>query len=135
MGERGAVQAPGTQTQPLAWPRHFPAVWSWLSDFTFLGLFPHLQQRSAQSRPHPDPGRLCPGLRAAGSRGWMENTACEAPNAHCLAWSFVESLPTLDLEDGVTVPPRANVGSAGPIPSVPPAGQQPLGAVSRFKDR
>ena len=85
MRERGAVQAPETQTQPLAWLCHFTAVWSWLSDFTFLGLFPHLQQRSAQSCPRPDPGWLGPGLRATGLRGWMENTDCEALNTHCLA--------------------------------------------------
>ena len=55
----------------------------------------------------------------------MENRACEVPSVHCLAWPFVESLPTLDLEDGVTVLPRVNVGSAGPIPGMPPACQNP----------
>lgn len=49
----------------------------------------------------------------------MENRACEARAPCPGAWPFVESLPTLDLEDGVTVPPRVNVGSAGPSHGMP----------------
>ena len=68
------------------------------------------------------------------SRRWMETVASKAPNTHRLALCG-EACPPLTRKMGILVPARGTWAPQGPLASVSPACHQPLGAVSRFRER